>query len=220
MIEASTFYFLKKLSENNNREWFNANKADYEVARENVLQFTSKLISGLAKFDSTIPLDLSPKDCVMRIYRDIRFSKDKTPFKTNFGIAISANGKNFNGPGYYVHIQPEECFVAGGSWFPEADQLKAIRQEIDYNGSDLVTILKDPLFIEAFGDLDREGMLKTTPKGYSSDHENISYLRLKSFTATSQISDKTLTAASSPDSVVSILEQLFPLMIFLRNAIS
>ena len=89
MIEASTLNFLKSLSENNNREWFNANKTDYELARENVLQFTSKLISGLAKFDSTIPLDLNPKDCVMRIYRDIRFSKDKTPFKTNFGIAIS-----------------------------------------------------------------------------------------------------------------------------------
>jgi uncharacterized protein (TIGR02453 family) len=220
MIEASTLNFLKALSENNNREWFNANKGSYELARENVLQFTSKLISGLAKFDSTIPGDLNSKDCVMRIYRDIRFSKDKTPFKTNFGIAISANGKNFKGPGYYVHIQPGKCFAAGGSWFPETDELKAIRQEIDYNGSDLLTILKTPLFTETFRDLDREGVLKTTPKGYSADHENISYLKLKSFTATSQISDKTLKSADSSDSVVSILERLFPLMTFLRNAIS
>lgn len=220
MIEASTLNFLKHLSENNNREWFNENKSDYELARENILQFTSRLISGLAKFDSTIPADLNPKDCVMRIYRDIRFSKDKTPFKTNFGIAISANGKNFKGPGYYVHIQPGKCFVAGGSWFPEADELKAIRQEIDYNGSDLLTILKEPSFIEAFGDLDRDGVLKTTPKGYSADHENIEYLKLKSFTVTSHISDKVLISANSADSLVSILKRLFPLIVFLRNAIS
>ena len=95
MIELSTLNFLLKLSENNNREWFNANKGAYESSRENVLQFTSELIAGIAKIDSTVPADLNPKDCVMRIYRDIRFSKDKTPFKTNFGIAISSNGKNF-----------------------------------------------------------------------------------------------------------------------------
>src|SRR5687768_15678218 len=173
MIEASTLEFLSKLAENNNREWFNSYKSDYEKSRENVLDFTAKVITGLSKFDNTIPVDLNPKDCVMRIYRDIRFSKDKTPFKTNFGIAISANGKNFKGPGYYVHIQPGKSFVAGGSWFPEAEELKAIRQEIDYNGSELRMILKEPSFIKEFGDLDREGALKTTPKGYSSDHEDI-----------------------------------------------
>lgn len=220
MIEASTLNFLKKLSENNTRDWFNAHKGDYEAARENVLQFTSKLIIGLSKFDSTIPVDLSPKDCVMRIYRDIRFSKDKTPLKTNFGIAISSNGKNFKGPGYYVHIQPGKSFAAGGSWFPEAEELKAIRQEIDYNGSELRMILKEPSFIKEFGDLDREGALKTTPKGYSSDHEDIEYLKLKSFTAITQVSDKTLTQRSSSDSIISSLEKLFPLMAFLRNAIS
>lgn len=220
MIEASTLDFLKKLSENNNREWFSANKADYETARQNVLQFTSKLIAGLSGFDSTIPADLNPKDCVMRIYRDIRFSKDKTPFKTNFGIAISSNGKNFKGPGYYVHIQPGKSFVAGGSWFPETEELKAIRQEIDYNGAELSLIIKDPAFIKEFGELDREGVLKTTPKGYSSDHESIEYLKLKSFTATSLITDKTLRSVSSADSIVSTLERLFPLMVFLRNAIS
>lgn len=220
MIEASTLNFLKSLSENNNREWFNANKADYEAARENILQFTSTLIVGLSEFDPTIPVDLNPKDCVMRIYRDIRFSKDKTPFKTNFGIAISSNGKNFKGPGYYVHIQPGKSFVAGGSWFPEAEELKAIRQEIDYNGSELRMILKEPSFIKEFGDLDREGALKTTPKGYSSDHEDIEYLKLKSFTASAQVSDKTLTQGRSSDSIISSLEKLFPLMTFLRNAIS
>ena len=220
MIEPSTIDFLKQLSENNNREWFNANKNDYEAARENVLEFTSKLIAGLAGFDPTIPADLNPKDCVMRIYRDIRFSNDKTPFKTNFGIAISSNGKNFKGPGYYIHVQPSKSFVAGGSWHPEAEELKAIRQEIDYNGSELREILNEAGFKKIFNSLDREGALKTTPKGYAPDHENIEYLKLKSFTATCGISDKVLTQAKADNMISSQLEKLYPFVIFLRNAIS
>lgn len=220
MIKVSTLTFLDELSGNNNREWFNTNKKRYEAARENVLDFTAVLIAGISKFDKTIPSDLNPKDCVMRIYRDIRFSNDKTPFKTNFGIAISANGKNFIGPGYYVHIQPSKSFVAGGSWFPESEYLKAIRQEIDYNGSDLRAILNKPDFIDTFGDLDREGALKTTPKGYSADHADIEYLKLKSFTATCQLTDQELTRAGAEDMISSHLEKIYPLMVFLRNAIA
>ena len=220
MIESSTLNFLQKLSENNNREWFNANKGAYESSRENVLQFTSELIAGIAKIDSTVPADLNPKDCVMRIYRDIRFSKDKTPFKTNFGIAISSNGKNFKGPGYYVNIKPGECFIAGGSWYPETEELKAIRQEIDYNGSEFREILNEPSFKRIFGDLDRESALKTTPKGYPADHEDIEYLKLKSFTITCKISDKDLVQKRSAEIISLNFEKLFPLMSFLRNAIS
>ena len=220
MIEISTLSFLKELSQNNNREWFAAHKKEYETARENVLDFTSKLITGFAGFDDTIPADLNPKDCVMRIYRDIRFSNDKTPFKTNFGIAISSNGKNFKGPGYYVHVQPSNSFIAAGSWYPESEELKAIRQEIDYNGSDFRAILNDSDFKSVYGDLDREGALKTTPKGYPADHENIEYLKLKSFTATCTATDKSLSLATAVKTITANMEKLYPLMIFLRNAIS
>ena len=220
MIDASTLNFLKDLSEHNERDWFNSNKKHYETARENVLEFTAKLISGIASFDTTVPTDLNPKDCVMRIYRDIRFSNDKTPFKTNFGIAISANGKNFKGPGYYVNIQPSRCFIAGGSWFPEADELKAIRQEIDYNGSYLRAILAEPGFQKVFGELDREAVLKTTPKGYAADHEDIALLKLKSFTASAEIADNVITNPAAVSTISSRLEKIYPLMVFLRNAIS
>lgn len=220
MIESSTLNFLKQLSENNNRDWFSVNKKDYEAARENVLEFTAKLITGIAEFDKTVPADLNPKDCVMQIYRDIRFSNDKTPFKTNFGIAISANGKNFKGPGYYVHVQPCESFVAGGSWFPETEELKSIRQEIDYNGSEFRELLQQAGFEKTYGTLDREGALKTTPKGYSSDHEDIEYLKLKSFTATCKVADKVLTQANSCKVLAAHLQNLYPLIVFLRNAIS
>ncbi|HEX8376560.1 MAG TPA: DUF2461 domain-containing protein [Pedobacter sp.] len=220
MIEVYTLEFLSELAANNNREWFNSHKGDYEKSRENILDFTSHVITGLSKFDNTIPPDLNPKDCVMRIYRDIRFSNDKTPFKTNFGIAISANGKNFKGPGYYIHIQPGKCFVAGGSWHPETEELKCIRQEIDYNASELKDIVNHPGFKNVFGDLDREGALKTTPKGYSSDNENIEYLKLKSFTVTCNLKDKNLTEANAIKKVVSAFEILYPLVVFLRKAIS
>lgn len=219
MIELSTIKFLENLSLNNEREWFNDNKADYESARDNVLDFTSVVISGISRFDPTVPTDLNPKTCVMRIYRDIRFSKDKTPMKTNFGIGISSNGKNFKGPGYYIHIQPEKSFIAGGSWFPEAEELKAIRQEIDYNGSALKEILENATFKKVFGELDLEGALKTTPKGYDEDNEYISYLKLKSFTTTHFINDKELSQSNSAKMIVDKMENLFPLMGFLRNAI-
>ncbi len=219
MIETSTLTFLKQLSENNNREWFNLHKKEYELARDNVFEFTAKLITGLATFDKTIPTDLNPKNCVMRIYRDIRFSKDKTPLKTNFGIAISANGKNFKGPGYYLHIEPGKSFLAGGSWFPETEELKAIRQEIDYNGSALHQVLGIASFKKYFGDLDMEGALKTTPKGYAADHEDIALLKLKSFTATHALSDKVLSNADAMDTLLPAFENLYPLTVFLRNAI-
>lgn len=220
MISTQTFAFLKSVSENNNREWFQEHKSEYEEARENVLFFTKKVIKGLSAFDPTIPADLNPKDCVMRIYRDIRFSKDKAPFKTNFGIAISSNGKNFKGPGYYIHLQPDKSFVAGGSWYPEKDELKAIRQEIDYNLGDWTSIVEHPAFTDVFGELDTEGKLRTAPKGYPADHPGIEYLKLKSFTAVCRVSDKDLINRDSVKIVTGLFEKIYPLMVFLRNAIA
>lgn len=220
MIASSTLTFLKSVAENNNRVWFQDNRTEYTTARENILDFTGEVIKGLARFDPTISSDLQAKDCVMRIYRDIRFSKDKSPFKTNFGIAISSAGKNFKGPGYYIHIKPEESFVAGGSWFPPSEELKSIRQEIDYNAADWHRVIDSPEFMSLFGEPDTEGKLRATPKGYASDHPEIEFLKLKSFTAGRKISDKELISAGSVDHVTGLFEKLYPFMFFLRNAIS
>ena len=220
MIKPGTFDFLRDLAENNNREWFQENKTRHEEARNNVLQFVSDLIAGLSKFDKTIPADLDPKKCVMRIYRDVRFSLNKTPYKNNFGAGISQQGKGFNGPGYYLHIHPEECFIAGGCWMPEAEMLKSIRQEIDYSGSDFRDIIEALQFKKYFGEPDQEYKLKTMPKGYSADHRDIEYLKLKSFTFTHALDPKTLTRADAAESVIRGFELLHPFMIFLRNAVS
>ncbi|WP_407428561.1 DUF2461 domain-containing protein [Arcticibacter sp.] len=217
-IEQSTFAFLNSLSENNNREWFQQHKDDYEAARENVLAFTQELIKGIGSFDPTIPSALDAKACVMRIYRDVRFSLNKLPYKTNFGIGISAAGKNFPGPGYYIHIEPNVSFVGGGTWHPAADELRNIRQEIDYNFSQWLSILENKDFKTEFGGLDTEDRLKTSPKGYSSDHPGIEYLKLKSFVVSKQLSNKQLSSEASIASLTETARTLYPFMDFLRSA--
>lgn len=220
MIKSDTFRFLNELAENNNREWFQAHKQQHDEARENVITFVAQLISGLSKIDVTIPADLDPKDCVMRIYRDIRFSKDKTPYKTNFGIGISPNGKNFEGPGYYLHIHPKQSFVAGGCWMPEPNVLKAIRQEIDYNGSGFHSVIDRPSFKNSFGNLDTELKLKTAPKGYPADHPDIDYLQLKSFTVSHELTQHDLTKTDATKGIIAGFAELYPFITFLRNAIA
>jgi uncharacterized protein (TIGR02453 family) len=220
MIKSDTFKFLSDLALNNNRDWFLVNKSRHDDARLNVLEFTGKVIAGISKFDHTIPSGLDPKDCVMRIYRDVRFSKEKTPYKNNFGAGFSQNGKKFSGPGYYLHIQPERSFIAGGCWMPEGDILKAIRQEIDYNGSDFRAIIEEPSFREYYGELESEYKLKTCPKGYDSDHPEIEYLKLKSFTFSHMFNNSELTNSDAVDKVINGFAKLNPFIAFLRNAIS
>lgn len=220
MIQQTTFQFLRDIARNNNREWFQANKERYEHARENVLEFTSRVLEGLSQIDPMIGGDVQAKQCVLRIYRDIRFSKDKTPYKTNFGIGISPTAKNFKGPGYYLHLEPGQSFVTGGCWMPDSDLLKAIRQEIDYNFTDFHALLRKPDFESFFRDLDIEHKLKTAPKGYASDHPEIEYLKLKSFTASSDLTETQLTGNNSVNDVLVRLEALHPFMDFLRNALA
>jgi len=218
MIDPKTFTFLKNISENNNREWFASNKEEHDLGRDNVLDFVSDLIAEITKIDKEVPDVLNPKDCVMRIYRDVRFSPDKTPYKTNFGIGISPFGKTFKGPGYYLHIEPDKSFVAGGLWFPEASVLKNIRQEIDYNYAELEEAIESDNFKNYFNELDREGALKTSPKGYPLDHPNIELLKLKSFTASHYLTNKELSGSGAAKTVATGFANLYPFIKFLRNA--
>jgi uncharacterized protein (TIGR02453 family) len=220
MIKTSTFDFLGQLAVNNERNWFQAHKEEYNLARENVLDFIEGVLPSIITIDPVIPADINAQGCLMRIYRDIRFSKDKTPYKTNFGIGISANGKSLNGPGYYIHIQPGKSFIAGGYWMPETDHLKAIRQEIDYNGAEFRSIVESKSFKTYFGEMNTEDKLKTSPKGYATDHPDIEYLKLKSFIGMHQLKDKVLSNPNATKDIADVVEKLHPLMVFLRNAIS
>ena len=220
MIKPSTFSFLRQLAANNNREWFQEHKQQHDAARENVLAFVAEIKEGIAKIDAAIPKNMDSKDCVMRIYRDIRFSKDNTRYKNNFGIGISENGKNFLGPGYYLHIHPEDSFIAGGCWMPEAHVLKAIRQEIDYHGADFHAIIDNPSFKKYFKQLDTESKLKTAPKGYPVDHSDIEYLKLKSFTVSHLLLESDLKKDQAAETVVAGFAKLYPFITFLRRALA
>jgi len=218
MIAAQTFNFLRDLAENNHRDWFLQHKNQYEEARENVIDFAGKLLRQLSKIDPDIQADTDPKKCVMRIYRDIRFSKDKTPYKNNFGINFKTGFANAD-LGYYVHLQPDKSFIGGGYWMPPANHLRAIRQEIDYSGAALNAIVTDASFTHDFSRFDQQEQLKNNPKGYEADHEFIGLLKLKSFAATHPLTDKELMSKDSVQTSADYLHKILPLNNFLNQAL-
>jgi uncharacterized protein (TIGR02453 family) len=220
MIQQQTLDFLKDLVDNNNREWFQANKERYDKARENVIELAANIIAKLHKVDPSVSADLDPKKCVMRIYRDIRFSKNKTPYKNNFGISLPTLGSKLGGVEYYFQIQPSKSFIAGGYWMPEAEHLKKIRQEIDYNADDLKKIIDNIGFIKLFGNFRKQDQLKTIPRDYSADNENIDLLKLKSFIVSHQLKDKELFNTNAAEEIVSLCSRIYPLNVFLKNAIA
>ena len=219
MIKQHTLDFLKLLAANNNREWFMDNKPVYDAARENVIELAAALVKLLHEVDPAVSPDLDAKKCVMRIYRDIRFSKDKTPYKTNFGISFPTTGVKAGGAEYYVQIQPGNSFVAGGYWMPEAPTLKAIRQEIDYNGNDLKAIVDDTEFVKLFGNFREQDKLKTLPRDYAADNVHIELLKLKSFVAWHQFTDAEILKPAISKKITEICSRIYPLNVFLRNAI-
>lgn len=220
MIQHHTYDFLKELIENNNREWFQANKQRYDAARENVLDFTASLLKLMHKVDPGIDDALDPKKCVMRIYRDIRFSKDKTPYKNNFGISIPTKGLKPGRTEYYLQVAPGNSFIAGGYWMPEAAHLKAIRQEIDYNADELKNIIDDPAFKKLFGEFRNQEALKSIPRDYSADNENIDLLKLKSFVAFHPFKDDELMKQNAAETIAGICSKIQPLNVFLNNALT
>jgi uncharacterized protein (TIGR02453 family) len=218
-IHPGTFTFLRDLAANNNRDWFMAHKAEHDKARENVTEFAAELIRQLSKIDPSLDIATDPKKSVMRIYRDIRFSPDKTPYKNNFGIYRTSSGNSLH-VGYYMHIQPDGSFIAGGSWMPESDNLKKIRQEIDYNADSLKTIVDESGFKKLFGEFRNQEKLKTVPRDYSPDNENIELLKLKSFVAEHPFTNDELTKEGIIDTIVAMCSKIYPLNEFLKNAVS
>ncbi|WP_257658597.1 DUF2461 domain-containing protein [Parapedobacter lycopersici] len=217
-IHPDTFGFLSDISMHNNREWFQANREAYERAWLNMKNFTQAVITGLAETDRYITGDIPVSKCVFRIYRDTRFSKNKDPYKNWLGAGISTAGRKLNGPEYYLHIQPGNSFAAGGYWRPEKDHLAAIRQEIDYNGAQLVEILDGPAF-RGHCRLDRDEMLKRPPVGYNEDNPYIDLLKLKSFTASEPLTDAVLSGPGGLKAVLAAFRRMYQFKLFLHEAL-
>lgn len=217
MLKKETLNFIKDVAENNNREWFAANKDVYEAAKEDALALAAAIIPELAKIDPILSAEADPKKTLLRIYRDVRFSKNKDPYKNNYGMWFSTK-KGGNEPGYYLHIQPGKSFVAGGYWMPDVLHLKLIRQEIDYNAEDFKAIIKEKDFKKNFK-LGVDNALKNAPKGYDPADPNIELLKLKSFEATMQIDDEEFFKPNFVNKLISSFKTVQPLVAFLRNAI-
>jgi uncharacterized protein (TIGR02453 family) len=214
----NTLDFLKKLKYNNNRDWFESHKDKYLLAKEEFEIQIDNIIKGIVKFDKQISVDLKGKDCTFRIYKDVRFSKDKTPYKTNMGASINPGGKKSLEAGYYLHVEPGASFLAGGIYMPDAEILNAIRQEIDYNATPLIKILTSTAFKKYFKGLDEEGKLKTAPKGFEKDHPHLEILKNKHFIVSCALNDKQVNAKNFPQTVVNGFKAMHPFLLYLRAA--
>jgi len=220
MIQKSTLDFLKALKKNNNKDWFDKNKEKYLAAKQNIDEMAEALIKSFSSFDKKL-VGLKAKDCVFRIYRDVRFSKNKTPYKTNMGCAISPGGRKAEEAGFYIHIEPGKSFLAGGRWMPPADHLKKIRQEIDYNGKKFHKILSDKNFKKYFGELDDsdEYKLSRPPKGYDKNHRDIELLKLNSFIVWHEYNEKEITSKNFLKEITKGAKMMQPFLDFLNTAI-
>lgn len=209
--------FLKTLQKNNNREWFQSNKKQYEEAKKEFDEFIQELINGITEFDPSLKLT-TPKDSIFRINRDIRFSQDKSPYKTNFGAYMAEGGKKSGNASYYFHLEPgNNSFAAGGLYMPPNDHLMMIRQEIDYNQKEFHAILNEPQFIKFFEGITGE-KLKRAPKGYKEDHPAIEFLKYKSYIVMHKLEDKTVEKKELKDKTLQVFEAIKPLNDFLRKA--
>jgi uncharacterized protein (TIGR02453 family) len=211
--------FLQKLAKNNNRDWFEKNKGDYLLAKEEFELFVAAFLDELIKFNPSLS-GLNPKKLPFRIYRDVRFSKDKRPYKNNMGAGFSPNGKLVEEPGYYLHLQPGGCFLAGGIYMPNPENLGKIRQEIDYNGDTLEKILKGKPFKKWFKDFDEIDKLKTVPKGYPKDHPRLDWLKNKSFIVSHAFTDTEVKDKKFQKKLSECGRAMKPLIEFLKEAIA
>ena len=209
--------FLSDLEQNNTREWFEANKPRYDTTRKEFLKLIEYLIHEIRTFDDEIP-PLNPKDCVFRIFRDVRFSNDKRPYKTNYGGYIARGGRKSGYSGYYFHLEPSECFLSGGIYMPSPEFLQAIRQEIYYHPQKYIDLVEDPVFKSTFK-MEYLDPLKTAPKGYPRDWEHINYLKNRNYAYGSQV---TLKEMEDPDFLKKAVETykiIYPFNRFLNKAV-
>jgi len=209
--------FLEYLNNNNNREWFQQNKFRYDEAKAEFESFANILIAEISKFDNEIK-NISSKDCLFRIYNDTRFAKNKPPYKINFGVHISKNGKNSGNAGYYLHIEPDNYFLAGGIYMPTPDKLKLIRQEIYYNFEEFNSILSEIKFKKYFQEIDGE-KLKKVPKEFPNDFIGSEMLKYKSYTAFHSISHKKIFSSDFKDTVLEIFKSMKPFNNFINRAL-
>jgi uncharacterized protein (TIGR02453 family) len=209
--------YLKDLEANNTREWFDQNRERYDITRKKFLGVAEILIHEIRQFDDSIQA-LNPKDCVFRIFRDVRFSNDKRPFKSNYGCFIARGGKKSGFAGYYLHIQPGECFLSGGIYMPPPEHLQAIRQEIYYHPLDYIRIIENKDFKETYT-LPYFDKLKTAPKGYPKDWEHLELIKNRSYAVGHSVAEAELYEPDFLTKAVECFKIIHPFNKYLNKAV-
>jgi uncharacterized protein (TIGR02453 family) len=213
------FTFLKKLSRNNNRDWFEKNKPAYLEIKNEFETFITDVYSGVLEFDESLT-GQDPKKLIFRIYRDVRFSKDKKPYKTFLSAGLSAAGRGISKPGYYIQLEPgNKSFVCAGLYSPMPEMLSKIRQEVDYNGEFLEKLLNEKTFKKFFPAFWDGDTLKSAPKGYPKDHPYAQWLKLKSFVVMHKVSDEEVLGKRFTQKLIATIKAGKPLNDFLSQAL-
>ena len=217
MLKQDTLLFLTGLKRNNNKIWFDAHRGQYDLAREDFLNLVGTLIERIASFEAPIG-SLAPKDCIFRINRDVRFSKDKQPYKTNLAAYFNKGGKKSNGAGYYLHIEPGNSFAAGGIWMPEPAILAGIRQEIDYNYGNWKKLIGGKVFKKMFPEGLTGEALSRPPRGYDEHNPAIGYIKMKNFIVSRPLPDVSVLNKKCASEITEIFRAMKPLIDFLNIA--
>ena len=215
-ISKENFKFLKDLSNNNNRDWFNAHKAEYVKQHENTIAFADALLAELNKHDN-IETE-NGKKSLFRIYRDVRFSKDKSPYKTHWAGGFKRATAQLRG-GYYFHIEPGNTMVGGGFWAPNKDDLQRIREDIAMDDKPLRKILNSKSFKDTFGELHGE-QLKTCPKGFAKDNPGVDLLRYKQFIVSTKFSDQEVLSADFPKKMSDVFKKMRPFFDYMSESVT
>jgi len=211
MVSKATLEFLTKLRNNNNREWFADNKKEFQQLEKEFKSFAQEIVTDLSKTDSIDKIQM------FRIYRDVRFSKDKSPYKTNFGVALGRTKPMLRG-GYYLHIEPGGSFVGGGFWEPNAEDLNRIRKEFEMDDSEIRAIISDENFVKTFGKLEGEE-LKTAPKGFDKEHPAIDLIRKKQYLVSRKFTDKEVTDKNFKTEVVNTFLAMRPFFDYMSEVL-
>ncbi|MBX2933431.1 MAG: DUF2461 domain-containing protein [Ferruginibacter sp.] len=219
MLHPATLKFLNSLKKNNNKPWFDENRKQYDVVRAGFIEMVSDIIKHIAKFEPAIGTQAA-KGCVFRINRDVRFSKDKSPYKSHFSCYFNKAGKKSNGAGYYLHIEPGKSFAGGGIWMPEPQVLANIRQELDYNFKNFKKIIGNSRFKKTFaGGVQSEESLIRPPKGYDEQNPAIEFLKMKSFIVSHPFTDARVLSNNFVKDITATFAAMKPLVDYLNTAI-
>ena len=220
MLKTSTLKFLKDLKKKNDRSWFEAHRSDYEAAKLDFENFIQAVLDRHSKTDEDLK-DLTAKKCTFRINRDIRFSKDKSPYKSNMGASMNRGGKKSMYGGYYFHCEPGKSFVGGGLWMPMPPEMKKVRQEIDYCYDEFNQLLTSKKFKSVYKELytGDDVKLSKVPQGFEKDNPAAEYLKLKSWLAMKELSDEELVSKDLLKKTLVAFEALQPVIKFLNRAI-